>query len=172
MEKSALIPELEQMLDVSWQLEPAGIYFLLKKGEVQYVGKSTNVAVRVAHHRANLIRHRRGLPEKSPMPLPLVDFDQVRVLLCDRDELAAQEIHWIQRLNPPANTLLNRAVKFDLKKHAFFSDLMDLGVVRLRKDKEIGRLRPVSALRSRPIDTILNRYRLIRSVQPSTSSHA
>lgn len=158
-----MIPELDSFLDFSWALRPSGIYFLLLRGDVQYVGKSLNVGVRVAAHRNNYRRHLRGLPPKMTNPEPIINFDAVRVLLAPKDRLDALEIQWIQRLNPPGNRQLNRqGPSVNLKKHGFFNHLLVIGTKRLEKEKQLSALIPKRQLR--PHDNWLNRTRLIRGV--------
>lgn len=144
-----MIAELYSAMDFSWALNPAGIYFLLLKGEVQYVGKSINVPLRIAQHRNNLRRHRRGLPRRMGDDAIVVNFDAVRVILCDRNSLDAQEISWIQRLNPPCNTKLNRGIKYELKHHGFFTDLLAIGAARQKAESAV-QLRSVPSLQPGP----------------------
>lgn len=141
-----MLPELSAMLDFDWALRPTGIYFLLYHGQVQYVGKSINVPLRIAQHRNSLRRHLRGLPPRMNDDAVVVKFDAVRVFLASKDRLDALEIQWIQRLNPPCNTQLNRAVKFELKKHDFYRDLVSLGTLREAAEKQMVRLRQVPSL--------------------------
>lgn len=157
---------LTSLPDFSWVLQPSGIYFLLLKGEVQYIGKSTNVAARLSAHRSNLIRHRRGLPPKMTDVVGPVNFDEVRVLFADRDRLDALEIQWVQQFNPPCNTQLNRgAPPPDLKKHAFYQNLLVIGQHRLAEEKKLTALIPKRG-RKRPHDKWLGRTRLLRGKMP------
>lgn len=90
----------------------SGVYLLLLKGEVVYVGQSLNVFARIATHWCNLQRVRRG---KLPYSASFYDmavflFDEVRMKLCLVQDLDREELALIQRFRPKHNTLLNRPV--------------------------------------------------------------
>lgn len=62
-----------------------GVYFLFKKGKLQYVGQSINVYSRIQQHRGNK------------------DFDQAKFIACHRSKLDDMEGFFIRLLEPPLN---------------------------------------------------------------------
>jgi hypothetical protein len=71
-----------------------GIYFLISKGQILYVGKSTDVEFRLGQHRA-----RRK-----------IEFDSVFIIECPATELARLEARYIRTLRPPLNSAIPLAV--------------------------------------------------------------
>jgi len=63
-----------------------GIYFLIKDGNVVYIGQSVNIAGRIAQHKKD---------DK--------DFNEVRFILCDKERLDAREMFFIRLLKPELN---------------------------------------------------------------------
>lgn len=63
-----------------------GVYFLIRDGDVRYVGASTNVIQRLTQHRINGMR-----------------FDRFYWMPCEPQKLFAMELEYIKRLNPPEN---------------------------------------------------------------------
>ena len=62
-----------------------GVYFLYKKGALQYVGQSVNVYSRIQQHRG------------------MKDFDQAKFIACHRSKLDDMEGFFIRLLEPPLN---------------------------------------------------------------------
>lgn len=65
-----------------------GVYFLVSKGQVMYVGKSSDVEFRLGQHRA-----RRQ-----------IEFDAVFIVPCRLGELSRLEARYIRMLKPPMNS--------------------------------------------------------------------
>jgi hypothetical protein len=87
----------------------SGVYLLLWKGEVLYVGKSLNVFHRVGQHISGMRRHKKGLrPSKGKEEIPLIEFDQIKVKWVPIERLDAEEMKLIQRYLPEYNDLLKR----------------------------------------------------------------
>jgi hypothetical protein len=86
-----------------------GVYLLLFKGTVLYVGKSLNVYHRIGQHISGMRRYKKGLrPAKGKEEVPLIEFDQIKVKWVPIWQLDAEEIKLIQRYLPEKNTLMNR----------------------------------------------------------------
>lgn len=68
-------------------IKTPGIYFLMKHGEVQYVGQSVNVFGRVGAHMAT----KDGL------------FDEIAFVPVEFPQLNAEEFRYIKALKPPLN---------------------------------------------------------------------
>lgn len=64
-----------------------GIYFLLNKGEIVYIGQSVHIRTRVDIHRQ----------EKK------IEFDAVAYVLCDKKDLDFLESMYIYKFSPPCN---------------------------------------------------------------------
>lgn len=78
--------DINEILTRSFNLPRiTGIYFLILKGEIVYVGQSTNVHTRTASH----------LLEKQ--------FDRVSVVECAAEHLNKLELLYIRKFNPPLN---------------------------------------------------------------------
>lgn len=65
----------------------AGVYFLIKKYKIVYVGQSVNVIQRVRSHRSEGVK----------------DFDAYNFILCKPEELNALESIYIHRFSPEHN---------------------------------------------------------------------
>lgn len=72
-------------------LRITGIYFLLRKDRVVYVGKSTNILGRICKHTYN--------------------FDGYSYIECAKEELDLYEVAYITKFKPRYNTNHNRPVK-------------------------------------------------------------
>lgn len=86
---------------------PSGIYSLIWKGKVVYIGKSTNVLGRIAAHR-NRLRRWRASKKVNPTEGPVVQFDRVFVRFCAEADLDRLEYAMINKYRPPANIALLR----------------------------------------------------------------
>jgi len=62
-----------------------GVYFLINKGQIVYVGQSTNIHMRIAKH------------------IGTKDFDSFHFVECDRSILDEVEAAYIVALDPPLN---------------------------------------------------------------------
>jgi len=76
-----------------WPKSRSGIYFLIKRGRVIYLGKACDVARRVAEHSKTL------------------DFDRWHWEPCQPEFLSTRERQYLVTLTPPLNrdTVTNRA---------------------------------------------------------------
>lgn len=63
-----------------------GIYFLLKKGTVIYIGQTTNLVHRMRYHNVQEM-----------------DYDCARFIKCDSKDLSKYEKRWIERFKPIEN---------------------------------------------------------------------
>lgn len=73
------------------------VYFLVKNSEVIYVGQTRNGLIRPFSHRDK-------------------DFDEIKILYCNSDELDIMEDTYIQKYKPPYNKQNNYAVRWSLKR--------------------------------------------------------
>jgi len=86
-----------------------GVYLLIGKGEVLYVGKSLNVFHRIGQHISGMRRFKKGLrPAKGKEEVPLIEFDTIKVKWVPIERLDAEEMKLIQRYLPEHNELLKR----------------------------------------------------------------
>ena len=92
--------ELPGFVNVS-QVLRSGIYALVYRGEVVYIGQSRAMIVRVYSHRSNA---RRATP--AWMPIKGVVFDEVHVMPCPLDKLDELEYDLINLYKPRGNTNL------------------------------------------------------------------
>lgn len=102
MEKSVL---LEGALDLSALLQ-SGVYVLLHRERVVYVGKSRMVLKRLYAHRNLWERKRKGLRTLTRSNLKGIPFDQVYFYPCAIEELDSREFELIQRFQPRHNVQL------------------------------------------------------------------
>lgn len=86
-----------------------GVYLLLAKGEVLYVGKSLNIFHRIGQHVISMRRHLKGKrPNRLKEELPFIEFDQVMVKWVPIAQIDGEEMKLIQRFLPEHNDLLKR----------------------------------------------------------------
>jgi hypothetical protein len=84
---------------------PIGVYVLIGKGQVLYVGKSLNLYMRIGAHVTAMRRFKKGMrPYKGREDLPFFEFDQVLVKLTHISQIDAEERKLIQRFLPESNT--------------------------------------------------------------------
>jgi hypothetical protein len=87
---------------------PWGVYALVLRGEVVYVGQSKSVYARVAQHRYASLRARKRAGDRlfqmgiSPMGMG-IQFDEVWVRWCRLPELERLELFYIDRFKPRWN---------------------------------------------------------------------
>lgn len=96
---------LEGFEDVSGLLH-AGVYALVAKQVVIYVGKSKALLPRVYTHRQNYINKRKGKVPEWLTPVKGMFFDELFVRPCRIEELDALEREMIERYKPRYNQLL------------------------------------------------------------------
>lgn len=95
--------------DFGLPLSPSGVYTLVLRGVVVYVGKSLNVYARVGQHIWAMKRNKAGKrPYKNKAEYPPIDFDEVKVKWVPVHFLDREELALIQRYRPEFNTLENR----------------------------------------------------------------
>jgi Bacteriophage lambda integrase, Arm DNA-binding domain/GIY-YIG catalytic domain len=72
----------------------SGVYFLISKSQIMYVGKSADVEFRLGQHRA-----RRK-----------IEFDSVFIIACPASEMARLEARYIRTLKPPFNSEVSMGI--------------------------------------------------------------
>lgn len=135
---------VENRLRAKGQFAPSGIYLLLMRGVVVYVGKSLNVYARVGNHYQNMARIRKGMrpyrdwqSSLSMTEWPL--FDEVQFFFAAPRELDKLELEYIQRYMPQHNKLLKRAPQ-DIRQSPAVQRL--LAQAEARKNAELRRRLP------------------------------
>jgi excinuclease UvrABC nuclease subunit len=76
----------------------SGVYVLLSRGEVVYVGQSVKLYARLATHIV-----RRGKDRGKRSRVPSIRFDQIWVRHCEVEELDEVEADLIERYRPEYN---------------------------------------------------------------------
>lgn len=94
--------QLDGFVNISEALK-CGVYALVAKGEVVYVGQSKVMLTRIYSHR-NANRKSGNLP--SWFPVKGITFDEVHVQPCHPDRLNELENQLINRYKPKFNKLL------------------------------------------------------------------
>lgn len=100
--------ELAGFSDVSDILR-AGVYALVKRGVVIYVGKSKSLYARIYTHRTVNARANRGKAIPTWLPVKGFSFDQVFVKPCTLEALDDLEREMIERYKPRFNMSLKSA---------------------------------------------------------------
>ena len=90
-----MIPE--GFADVS-AIRRSGVYILLSRGAVVYVGQSVKLYARIATHIV-----RRGKGKGKPSRIPSIRFDQIWVCPCELEDLDIVEADLIERYKPEYN---------------------------------------------------------------------
>jgi hypothetical protein len=108
-------------------LHPYGVYMLVWRGRVVYVGQSISVLGRIAKHRSNYERFLKGKPiptSGSPNEWRVIKFDKALVHFCQRADLDRLERELIMTHKPELNIMLrNRSpIKIDLGALGFDGD--------------------------------------------------
>lgn len=96
----------EEKIDLSC-IVGAGVYLLLWKEEVVYVGKSEALWRRLYSHRQNWYRRMRGDPAATWAPKGIL-FDGVLAIPCEKAKLDEVERRQIAIYNPKFNKKLRR----------------------------------------------------------------
>lgn len=97
--------ELEGFVDVS-PILGAGVYALVRRGVVIYVGKSRSVYQRLYAHRSTAQRAARGKPIPTWLPIKGFVFDEVWVCPTRIEDLDIVEEEMIERYKPRFNMSL------------------------------------------------------------------
>lgn len=102
--------ELEGFTNISQSLR-CGIYALVMKGKVIYIGKSKCMLVRIYSHR-NAKSKKGSLP--SWFPIKGIAFDEVHVRSCHPDNLDSLEFDMINLYKPKLNTNLKNNLAINI----------------------------------------------------------
>ena len=89
----------------------SGVYALLLKGTVVYVGKSKNLYSRIYTHRSLYNKKRRGAALPEWMPVKAMKFDEVHIRPCHVDLLDKLEYEMINLYKPKYNSALKNGLK-------------------------------------------------------------
>lgn len=84
----------------------AGVYALVYRGEVVYIGKSKSMLGRVYTHR-QVWRSRKGGKVPSWLPVKGILFDEVHIRPCRLEQLDTLEAEMIKLYKPRGNVQLN-----------------------------------------------------------------
>lgn len=101
---------LENFTDVSDVLH-VGVYALVKRGTVIYVGKSKSLYQRIYAHRHTAKRAAVGKSIPSWLPIKGFVFDQVFVRTCRIEDLDTLEAQMIETYKPRYNESLKSHLK-------------------------------------------------------------
>lgn len=109
---------------VELPLHPSGVYMLVWRGRVVYVGQSINLFNRLARHRTNYENALKGKPAPmtgSPNEHRVIAFDHALVKFCQKEELDRLELELIAKHKPELNINLRnrRAITIDLGRLGF-----------------------------------------------------
>lgn len=87
-----------------------GVYILVAKGQVIYVGKSKKMISRVNNHRSVWAEKRKGKASwlYDQLGIPGILFDEVHVRPCPAEDLDRLEREMIDRYRPKYNQLLRK----------------------------------------------------------------
>lgn len=99
---------VEGAIDVSAMLRP-GVYVLLHRGAIVYIGQSKLMLTRVYSHRAAWGRKRTKAQPRG------VIFDEVQVLPCRLEQMDELEAVLIAKYKPRYNTQYNNGLPPDLE---------------------------------------------------------
>ena len=102
--------KLEGFTNISEALR-CGVYALVMKGKVIYIGKSKCMLVRIYSHR-NAKSKRGALP--SWFPIKGIAFDEVHVQVCHPDALDKLEFDMINLYKPRLNTNLKNNLAINI----------------------------------------------------------
>lgn len=102
--------ELSGFVNISAVLQ-TGVYALVYRGEVLYVGKSKRMLGRVYTHLSMWGAKRSGKPRPSWLPVQAILFDEVHVQPCRPDQLDELESRMINLYKPKLNTQLKTSEK-------------------------------------------------------------
>ena len=117
------MPMMEDFVELP--LHPSGVYMLVWRGRVVYVGQSVNVLSRISTHRANYERALKGKPPRTHTnESRVIRFDKAFVKFCEVRELDRLELELIVKHKPEFNVQLRerRAIVIDLGALGFDGD--------------------------------------------------
>lgn len=101
------MPTLEGFTDVTPILR-AGVYALVAKGVVIYVGQAKALHNRITTHRQQAARGARGQKLPEWLPIRGFVFDEIHVRACRVEDLDRIEAEMINRYKPRYNQSLKR----------------------------------------------------------------
>lgn len=102
--------ELAGFANIS-EILKSGIYVLVLRGTIVYVGKSKNLYSRIYTHRSMYNRKRRGGAAPDWLPVKAIKFDEVHVRPCHVDLLDKLEYEMINLYKPKYNQMLKNGLK-------------------------------------------------------------
>lgn len=102
----------------------SGVYALVSKGQVIYVGQSKSLYQRIYAHRTRARRIAKGDRLPDWITAKAFVFDQVFIRPCPLDQLNALEAEMINRYKPKFNQSLKTPVKPTLNLRELFPALM------------------------------------------------
>lgn len=89
----------------------SGIYILVKRGVVIYIGKSKNLYSRIYTHKHFANRAAKGQKIPAWLPVKGMQFDEVHIRYVHVDQLDAEESAAINKYKPHYNTNLKNGLK-------------------------------------------------------------
>ena len=101
---------IEGFEDVTTLLR-SGVYILVKRGVVIYVGKSKSLYSRIYTHKHFANRGAKGKTIASWLPVKGMQFDEVHIRYCHVDALDRVETETINKYKPHYNTNLKNGLK-------------------------------------------------------------
>lgn len=114
--------ELEGFADVSAMLQ-GGVYALVHRGVVVYVGKSKMMLGRVYNHRSTW--GRKSQKAVGLKPIKGILFDSIWVRPCPSDAIDDLEYRMINLYKPRYNSMLRNALPVDIQH--LIADLVSTG---------------------------------------------
>ena len=93
-----------------------GVYALIKRGTIVYVGKSKSMYARIYTHKHFANRAAKGKEIPSWLPVKGIQFDEVHIRPCTLEALDALEAEMIDRYRPR----YNQSLKDNLRPHVAF----------------------------------------------------
>lgn len=102
--------QLEGFVEISPCLK-SGVYALVAKGKVIYVGKSKSMIARINAHRRKWIDKRKGSKASDFIPIPGLLFDEIHIRPVPLDQLDRVETEMINKYKPRYNVQLKTSDK-------------------------------------------------------------
>lgn len=96
--------QLEGFKDIS-EILRSGVYVLILRSRIVYIGKSKNLYARIYSHRYAATKEKRGVRLPSFMPKG-IQFDEVQIFPARLDQLDVLERAMIAKYRPQHNTML------------------------------------------------------------------
>ena len=128
--------QLEGFTNISESLR-CGVYALVMKGKVIYVGKSKCMLVRIYSHR-NAKSKRGSLP--SWFPIKGIAFDEVHVRVCHPVSLDKLEFDMINLYKPRLNTNLKNNLAINIPHTLRVGDIEILVAAQATVHPSIGKI--------------------------------